>query len=207
MRSPASFISRRQLFLLAGAAARLAASEPPFWNTKPANEWDLGDIYRLSNKSPWANPVQAFAPARDQGWPPAGRWGGTTPLGDWGPKGVVTWESARPIREALKTPLPRMFNNCYVIGVDGISTGGGGYPDYQRSATFLRGKGKVKWSLRAIVSRELIRNSAVRLFGFPRTFPIDVDMSEVYFEAQFGRWQVQTKFHPRDMIYKGELAI
>ena len=42
---------------------------------------------------------------------------------EWGPKGVVTWESAKPLRDALKTRLPRIFANCYVIGVDGIPLG------------------------------------------------------------------------------------
>jgi hypothetical protein len=77
MRDARPLLSRRQLFLLAGAAARLEGSESGFWNSKPAAQWSAGDIYRLANHSPWVNPVQAW----------------------FGPKGVVTWESAQPMRE------------------------------------------------------------------------------------------------------------
>jgi hypothetical protein len=212
VRHAPSILSRRQLFLLAGAAARLAASQqgaPPAdsWNSKPRAEWSTGDIYRLMNHSPWANPVQSWSQAPSRG-------GATTAGSSWppspqlGPKGVVTWESAQPIRDALKTALPRAFANCYVIGVDGIPLGNVGYLDFLRGSTFLRCKGKAKWTVRAWVVRELVRNSAVCAFGFPRaSAPINADTDEIHFATQFGRWMVQTRFKPKDMLYHGKLAL
>ena len=201
-------MSRRQLFLLAGATAPLSASEQTdFWNRKPAEEWNPSDIYRLANHSPWANPVQS--------WPqPPGRiaastiggstWGGSP---EWGPMGVVTWESARPIRDAFKAPLPDVFDDYYVIGVDGIPRAARNL-NYLRQFTVLRGRGKQRWSAVAAVAQSLVRNSEICAFGFHRdAAPIDPDTSEVVFETQFGRWLVQAKFRPRDMLYHGELAL
>jgi hypothetical protein len=206
-------LSRRQLFALAGAAARIGASEPvaqvDFWNSKPAEEWSTADIYRLANRSPWANPVQSWTriqPYRGGGSAAGGNpW---PPSPEWGPKGVITWESARPIRDALKTPLPFMFANHYVIGVDGIPLGNTRNPNYLRQFTVLRCKSKAKWSVRALVAHELVRNSVVYAFGFSRAgAPIDPDTEEVVFEAEFGRWMIQTKFKPKDMLYHGQLAL
>lgn len=208
MRHAAPTLSRRQLLFMAGAASRLGASEPDFWNSKPAEEWSTGDIYRLANHSPWANSVQSWThvnPPRTVGLGGGPIWPASP---EWGPKGVITWESARPIREALKTRLPRVFSNSYVIGVDGIPLGNAPSADYLRPYTVLRSKGRVRWAVRPWVARELIRNSVVYAFGFPRSAaPIDPDTSEIYFESQFGRWMVQTKFKPREMLYRGELAL
>ena len=207
MHDAACKLSRRQLFLLAGAAARLGASEPDFWNSKPATEWSTGDIYRLANHSPWANPVQSWVHSYFRGG--VFNAGTFPPLpAEWGPKGVITWESAQPIRDALKTRLPRVFATSYVIGVDGIPLGNARSADYLRQYTVLQSKGKVKWTVRAWVARELIRNSVVYAFGFPKSAaPIDPDTSEIHFQTQFGRYMIQTKFRPRDMLYHGQLAL
>ena len=205
----APFPLSRRVFLLAGTGARLAASQASdqdFWNTKPPAEWSTGDKYRLANHSPWANPVQSWPRSSinrpgaraDVSWPP--------PL-EWGPKGVITWESAGPLRDALKTPLPRVFTNCYVIGVDGIPLENSRYPEL-RGTTVLRSKGKARWTAKASVVRQLIRNSVVYAFGFSRAAaPIDADTEEIDFQSQFGRWMVQTKFKPKEMLYHGELAL
>lgn len=208
MRDAPAALSRRQLFLLAATAARLTASERDFWNSKPAAEWSAGDIYQLANHSPWANPVQAWSrsvPSRGGAMADGIPWPLPT---EWGPKGVVTWESAKPLREAFKTPLPRVFANSFVIGVDGVPLGSYRNPYALRQFTLLRGKGRAKWTVRPTVVRELVRNSVVYAFGFPRAAaPIDPDTAEIVFEAQFGRWMIQTKFKPKDMLYRGQLAL
>jgi hypothetical protein len=204
-------ISRRQLVMLAGAALRLRASEPDFWNCKPAEEWTAADIYRLANHSPWANPVQSWTrdPAHSRGGPSSIGAPPPWPIApEWGPRGVITWESAPPIRDAFKCSLPYVFANTYVIGVDGIPRGAAGNLNRLRQNSVLRSKGKVKWTIRATVARELIRNSAVCAFGFPRdAAPIDADVNEVVFESEFGQWLMEAKFRPKDMLYHGELAL
>jgi len=206
MRDAFSILSRRRLLLLAGTALRMEASEPPFWNSKPPGEWSTGDIYQLVNHSPWANPVQGWRPGfADPFRPP--RTGPPPAPQEFGPKGVVTWESARPIRDALKTQLPGVFSNLYVIGVDGFPTGGS-LRNNLRRATVLRSNAKPKWSVNAVVVRELIRNSAVYAFGFPKAAArIAADSGEVVFQTQLGLWTVHTKFKPKEMLYHGDLAL
>jgi hypothetical protein len=204
MRHDPPVLSRRQLFVLAGAAARMeAASTDEFWNTKPPEEWSAGDKYRLANHSPWANPVEGRHPNTSLRLPRSQGGGVTEP----GPKGVVTWESAQPIRDALKTPLPRVFANYYVIGVDGIPLGNS-YVGSLRRYTALRSTGKAKWTVGATAARELIRNSAVYAFGFSKAAAlIGPDTGDVVFETQFGEWFIQAKFKPKDMLYHGQLAL
>src|SRR5580704_773385 len=99
--------SRREFVLLAGAASRLTAGGGGFWNNKPPAQWSTGEIYQLLNQSPWARPVTAW-----QTTDPPRRARIPQP-----PQGVVTWESAQPVRDALKVPLPPEFDDQYVIGV------------------------------------------------------------------------------------------
>jgi hypothetical protein len=199
-------LSRRQLLVLAGAAARLAAAEQDFWDTKPPEEWSVADIYQLVNRSPWAKPVRGFVRPAPRGPDLAPR--GRPPLPDpVGPNGVVTWESSQAVRDALKTPLPGALADCYVIGVDGIPLGTASTDDLQSSAA-LHSSGKVKWTVRAQVVLELIRTSPVYALGFSRTAaPIGLDSGEIVFDAQFGRWLVEARFEPRKMLYHGQLAV
>ena len=201
-----TILTRRQLFFMAAAATRLGAAGEDFWNTRPATEWNAGDIYRLMNHSPWANSLEATTSLNPN--PPSFITGGRNPWPPSGPKCVVTWESALPIRDAMKSALPSVFRDSYVIGVDGIPHMDGRGPSSARRFAVLRGKGKQKWMVHATMSREIIRNSAVYAFGFPRAAaPIDLDLNQVVFETQFGRWIVHAKFQPKAMSYRGTLAL
>jgi hypothetical protein len=199
-------LSRRRLLYLAGAAARLAAAEPDFWDAKPPDEWSVADIYQLVNRSPWAKPVHGFLRPTPRAPDVAPR--GRAPVPDIvGPSGVVTWESSQPVRDALKTPLPGAFADCYVLGVDGIPLGTASVDDLKESAA-LRSSGKVRWTVRAQAVLELIRTSPVYALGFPRAAaPIGLDSVEIVFEVQFGRWLVEARFDPRKMLYHGQLAV
>jgi hypothetical protein len=186
-------LSRRQLLLLA-SAARVAVADVEFWNAKPAAEWDRGDIYQLMNRSPWAKPVRGIVRPAD------------TPRYA-GPQGVVTWESSQAIRDALKSPLPDIFDDCYVIGVDGIPLGRATVANLKATAA-LRSYGRVRWTLRPVAVRELVRSSPVYAIGFLReSAPIGPDSGLIAFEAEFGRWLVESRFDPRKMVYRGRLAV
>jgi hypothetical protein len=203
-------LSRRQLFVLA-AAARMKAADEDFGNTKPMADWNAGDLYRLLNHSPWASPAQVWRPAPGHPQPvrnPAdARSGNLPPRQEPGPPCAVTWESGQPIREALKTPLPGLFANSYVLGVDGIPLISP-TPDHIKRTTVLRSSGKPKWTVKASVLRELIRTSDVYLFAFARSVaPIRPDTKEVTFETQFGPWHIEATFRPKDMLYHGQLAL
>jgi hypothetical protein len=121
-----------------------------FWNKKDPSQWTGDEIDELTTKSPWAKPVTAqFAPGTNNGgqgqgggYPRSGGGMGGPGIGIGGIgigmprrggmgrpggypqssnyKGTVRWESAQPILDALKTPLPEAFANRYVIGVRDI---------------------------------------------------------------------------------------
>lgn len=201
-------LSRRQLMLLAGSAARLAASAKDFWNIKPPAQWSKGEIYRLANQSPWAKPVQAWRPGITNS-PLKDKVGVLPPTGYvFGPKGVVTWESAQPLRDAFQVALPPGFTDSYVIGVDGFALGDTPSLDSLSGSTVLRCMGKRKWTASVAGMAEVTRGSVVYLFGFARApAPLGRDSGEVIFETQFGEWTVRARFRPRDMFYRGAAAV
>jgi hypothetical protein len=189
-----SRVSRRRILFLAGAAVRLRAAGEDFWNTKPPSQWDAGEIYQLLNHSPWADSTDW--------WHPTPR---KTPQANVAT--VVTWESARPIRDALKTRPAPVYQNYYVIGVDGLPSGDYS-PDYLSQFAVLRSRRKSKWTARAASARERIRTSSVCQFAFPRgSAPIGPETEEVIFEMNLEPWMLQARFKPREMLYRGELAL
>jgi hypothetical protein len=196
--------SRRDLLLLTGTLACLDASDTEFWNSKPPSAWDVGEIYRLMNGSPWAKTVQWYGPAA-----PLENGGGRLELGGMaliGPKAVVTWESAAPLRDALKTPPAPVYESFYVIGVDSIPNGVS-YDDLKTHAT-LRRAGRSNSSVRAFGSRELLRTSPVYQFSFARSAaPIARNTGEVIFALKLGGWAIESRFQTKDMLYRGQLAL
>jgi hypothetical protein len=182
----------------------MPAADEEFWNVKPPPQWNAREIYQLLNHSPWAQTVQAWRPGAPSDLHPANL---PTPPQDWGPKGVVTWESAQPIRQALKKPLRPVFSDCYVIGVDGIPLDGVS-PGTLMSSSVLRSPGKAKWEVKPVVVRVLVRTSLVYLIGFAKdSTPIRPDTGDIAFQARFAQWTVDATFKPRNMLYHGQLAL
>jgi len=203
MRDAPSNLSRRRALLLTGAAvARLGAVEPDFWITKPVREWSVAEIYQLTNRSPWAKQVQW--------WGPPLRTAETVPskMPAVPPGAVVVWESAKPILDALKRDLPAVFADHYVVSFDGPSLG----DQSMRSLaveTVLEAKSKPKVKVSAALVGQLIRNSVVYAFGFPKkAVSIGPDCEEVVFRTQFGTiWKLEATFKPKEMLYHGEVAV
>lgn len=132
-------------------------------------------------------------------------------------KGTVRWESAKPIGEALKTPLPEAFANHYVISVSGfpLSTGRRRSQDDSdntdnldrlKSVTYLQPKDKR--DLQPGVVQQQTSYSGSVLFGFSRELvTLKPEDKEVAFITQFGRLNVKAKFNLKEMLYRGELAV
>jgi hypothetical protein len=278
-------LSRRRLFLLAGAGAAAwlpldAAANTDFWNKKAPADWTSEEIDRLITKSPWAKPVKAtYAPGEGNygdeypggngrgsgggypgtggGYPGGGQGGGGYPggtgrsrggigipgigglsipgLGGKGRgnsgsaspyEGTVRWESARPILDAMKAPLPEAFEGRYVISVSGIplmsdrSTGSGGededstasrrheQDDLDRlkglSSLEPRGRDPVQ---AGVVARQISTGSSF-LFGFSRELlPLEARDTDFLFTTQLGRLMIKAHFLPKEMLYHGELAV
>jgi hypothetical protein len=139
--------------------------------------------------------------------------------------GTVRWDSAHPILDAVKTPLPEAFDGRYVIAVSGIPLLNDTYQgtrgededaparrsqndslDNLKSLTSLQVKGK-DYVQAGVVQRQIGTGNTI-LFGFSKEMlSIDKRDSEALFATQLGRIHVKAHFSPKEMLYHGELAV
>jgi hypothetical protein len=232
--------NRRSVLLLAAGAGftslnRLSAFSSDFWNKKDPEEWSGTEIDELTNKSPWAKEVAVSAPSQGGG---GGRGGlGFPGLGGGGRrggggggggmpgqsfKGIVRWESAKPILDALKTPLPEGFANHYVISVGGIPLDAGsrrrnqsqddGSQSVQNTLDRLKGVSYLEPKEKRTLQPEVVVQQPASYgnvyFGFPKDLvTLRPEDKEVTFTTLFGSTQVKAKFNMKDMLYRGELAV
>ena len=139
-------------------------------------------------------------------------------------KGTVRWESAQPVLDALKTPLPDAFKDHYVIAVIGFPLPAsprryqdeeGDNPqrrsqddalDNLKQFTTLQPKGK-ELAQAGIVQQQTSSNSNL-LFGFSKdSLSLTKDDKEVLFSTTLGRLVIRAKFDPKEMLYHGRLAV
>jgi hypothetical protein len=173
-------------------------------------------------------------PGGGGGYPSSGRGMGGGRGGGGGPMplsypATVRWESAKPIQEALKTPLPEGLAGAYVISVSGVpilepsrqhsedgdseTTVSKGLNDEVldriKNLTYLEPKGKPP-AQPSVVRKGAISSSGMPalLFGFPREeTPLTADDREVTFTTKLGALEIKTKFNLKDMMYRKELAL
>jgi hypothetical protein len=155
-----------------------------------------------------------------------GNGGGSSRGGAVSPyEGTVRWDSALPILDALKSPLPEAFEGRYVISVSGIPLMGGrstssGEDDdstasrrqEQDDLDRLKGLSSLQPKGRDIVQAGVVARQIGTgtsfLFGFSREMlPLDTRDTEILFTTQLGRLVVKAHFLPKEMLYHGELAI
>jgi hypothetical protein len=232
-----SLLSRRRLIGLAGAGfgcwsrAYGTSVIKDFWETKDPAEWSAEEIAKLLTKSPWAKSVSAEK-TRTQKDPDAtsnsnsGMPGSRKSGGNGNPhmpgstashtiktvteyKGTVIWESAPTVRAALKTSLPEAFAGQIVLGMTGVPLtrlDSPGAMDRLRQLTTLTRKDHPP--LEAATVRETRENTRVYLFGFAReALELTKDVKEVVFITRMGTLAFSAKFSPREMLYRGELAV
>jgi hypothetical protein len=233
---PVSWIlTRRHILTLAGAGLasrfQISAAGADFWNHKDPAGWSSEEIEQLMTRSPWAREVRAESSnARNlsnigMGSPHglrnrSGQMPSQKMIAPY--KGTVLWESARPIRDALKTPLPDELAGQYVLSVndiplsksesandddvDGARTASRSSLDKLKALTTLQVKGKDP--IEAGVVQQQTGNGAVYLFGFPKeALAIAKDDKEVVFETHMGKLVFTARFTPREMLYHSELAV
>jgi hypothetical protein len=132
-------------------------------------------------------------------------------------KGVVRWESAKPVLEAGKAALPDAFSNHYVISLAGFPIPGrradaedGGETKLSNAAaeriktgSSLTAKGKDP------VPADVVQvMGGALLLGFPQDkLKLGAEDKEVAFAAMLGRVAVKTKFTLKEMMYHESLAV
>jgi hypothetical protein len=160
---------------------------------------------------------------------PGGMGGGGRGRRGGGPaqsfQGTVRWESAKPILEAMKAPLPDTFANHYVIGVSGFPMMSGrprsedddnrnssaqaseDRLDNLKSLTFLKPKDK-EGEQPGLVLQQPSAGGGTYLFGFSKEMlPLTAADKEVTFTTRIGRLDVKAKFNLKEMLYRGDLAV
>lgn len=242
--------------LLAWAAIAAPSSQP--WD-KSSTEWTPAELAQVLSNSPWsqqssavmADPADSIEPANNSATPIAGmagannnaRTGGDHWDGEIGRnrKGhlatvpvSVRWESALPVREALRKsstatasgPAPGDPND-YILSVTGLIPGGryraAGTPEtasHSDDTADSRNPEEVLEAFMqnsALVSKGFARirpenvkldpaTGAIQIF-FPRSHPIELHRKEVVFVTHFGGLTVQTRFRLAAMKYQGKLEL
>ena len=200
-------------------ASSQASAATRFWDSKTAAQWTPEEIALLTSNSPWAKKVVAQYRAaledlqpRREGQPTQGR--GEATVGECGlvPCGnimpgtvIVIWESAQPMREALRSPIAPEFNGRYVLSVRGLESELTTERLKQGSDLSAKGKPPV---LPGVVGR---RNNTL-LFGFSRELlNLQASDRDVEFTVRtgpsFNATLLRATFNPKEMMYRGVLAL
>jgi len=220
MPSRRAFLSRAFASGIALAPATRLFAANDFWNTKDPSTWTEDEIVMITSKSPWARgSVPGLKGAADptgisSGGPvDTGRGAGARRIS--GPLTVtIRWESAQPIRDALRAPLSADFDGHYVISVTNLPLAPRGRgPDasetddvldrLQNGSTLqVRGKNPGE----AGIARRTRIGSI--LFGFSKDYlPLTPADREIIFKLDTAQMVVQAKFDAKEMMYHGKLAV
>ncbi|HVO99236.1 MAG TPA: hypothetical protein VMT15_14275 [Bryobacteraceae bacterium] len=224
-------MTRRDLFLLPLTVLPVLASPPgEFWNEKKPEEWSPEEVREMLTRSPWAKEgaVSVFGGAggsllnrngamnRSGNMSSTGRQRTSTnqttqssDAPDLRYKAIVRWESALPIRLALKAKPPEGLEEFYMIALVGdLALADPDETDAERESRvdMLKQYTKLDKKGGAI---PLVRIEPVKkvgtIFYFPRTEPIKD--GQVTFITKMGPVEVKCKFTVKDMMFRGKLEL
>jgi hypothetical protein len=222
----------RRTALLVGLAGTSAWSYPAkeFWNEKQPSEWTPDEVQLLLSKSPWAKDAAISYYGGQNGplsttLPNERRRGGNASSGSspsamspaaW--KAIIRWESALPVREALKANPSPDTEKFYILNMVGDVPSIGATPDEdesQRAARFetlkqvtkLEHKGDEILLSRVAVSPRNDLSLAGTLFYFSRGLALRLEDKQATFSTKLGPIDVKCKFTLKDMTYRGSLAL
>jgi len=190
------------------------------------SKWTDSEIRELLSKSPWAKEGSISDTTRrgSLSSAPAGGGGGrrsrgrnaagsssasasTGPLVTW--KATVRWESALPVREALRPGAPGQVPEDYILNVFGevpgvdADSGDANLKDNTR----LEHKGdQIKLS-RVEPAPKNAWSEDGTLFHFSRLLALKLEDKEVTFTTRLGPLEVKCKFALKDMLYSGNLEL
>jgi len=136
--------------------------------------------------------------------------------GKW--QATVRWESALPVRNALKAKISGVDEN-YIIALVG-DIPGAGVPtdddslaeraqkmDVLKESTRIERKGDPLELQEVRISPRRPRSPSGTLFYFSRVFPITPEDKQVTFVTKIGPLEVKCKFTLHDMMYRGKLEL
>src|SRR5580658_1036760 len=221
---------RTALFVgLAGLAQAYPAKE--FWNEKQPPEWTPDEIAQLLSKSPWAKdaaisyyggqngPLSNSLPgshSRSSGNASSRSSPSAMSPAAW--KAIIRWQSALPVREALRVAASPDTEKFYILNMVGDVPSVGATPDEdpsQRAARFetlkqvtkLEHKGDEILLSRVEVAPKNDMSLAGTLFYFSRGLALRLEDKQATFSTKLGPIDVKCKFTLRDMTYHGSLEL
>src|SRR5579863_6941013 len=229
-------MTRRSAILMGlglGGAAAASAWAKDFWNEKKPPDWTEDDIHEMLTKSPWAKDASILDTAALNGVPTprigglSRRGGRSGTAGNPPPTGgssnswtaIVRWESALPVRDALKTPKTAEAEENYILALIGDIPGVGVPADddspseREQKLTFLKETTRLERKddplelKRVKIAPRTAESPAGTLFYFSRAFPIMPEDKQITFVTKVGPLEVKCKFTLREMMYRGNLEL
>lgn len=216
--------------MLPFAAVPLFASPAnEFWNEKNPGDWTAEEVQEMLTRSPWAKEaaVSVFGGAggsllnrngamnRSGGMTNSGRQRANptqTTQGDAPDlryKAIVRWESALPVREALKNKSTEGLADFYILAVVGdLTLADPDADEAQRASRLEMMKEYTKLDKHGgpipLANIELVKKIGT-LFYFSREEPIKD--GQVTFTTKMGPVEVKCKFAVKEMTYRGKLEL
>lgn len=228
-KNPQSGYTRRGLLVTGCAGLLLSPIETlaaeDFWNRTDPSRWTEDQVVILTSRSPWAKNVRVDlkAKGKDAGGKQSSELS-ATPFGVnqaeagrvplKGVNATVTWESALPLFDAQHQRLPADFINHYVIGVRDfpiLVDAGPRRQTPQELLDWLKNSATLQARSREAVQAGRVataREGALILFGFLKELmPLTVNDKEVDFVLSTDQASTKARFEPKEMVYRGQLAL
>lgn len=124
---------------------------------------------------------------------------------------MVRWENAQPLLDTLHTPIPPEFAERYIISIIGIPalTGRDFLPSEADMVDRLKASARLDAkSLGGSQAGAIRRTPTAMWFGFAKEFlPLTVEDRDVVFTLSTEQLRLSAKFEPKDMLYRGKLAV
>jgi hypothetical protein len=216
--SPPAQFGRRRFFsgvlgfgvTVTHASRIFAATE--FWNAKDPSTWSEEEITILTSKSPWVRLAVAAMKGMED---PTGAGNGRGPrekLDDI----IIRWESAQPIRDALRAPLPAEFDGHYVVSATNLPIanprrpGRGNEADPDDIMDRLQNGATLRTRSKGPAEAGIARRSQIGsiLFGFSKdSLPLAPSDRDIVFTLEVKQMTIKAKFDAKEMIYHGKLAV
>jgi hypothetical protein len=207
--------------LASGFAQAYPAKE--FWNEKNPSDWTAEEVDLMLNKSPWAR-VATISYYGGQNGPLSNSLpgshsrssknasSGTSPSAvspaDW--KAIIRWQSALPVRQALKLDPSPDAENFYILNMVGDVPSIGATPDgfeTLKQVTKLEHKGDEILLSRVAVAPKDNFSLAGTLFYFSRGLALRPKDKQATFSTKLGPIDVKCKFTLGEMMYHGNLEL
>ncbi len=234
MTHPQRKIGRRAFVTGLGFAAAAYGWAKDFWNDRKPSDWTEDEIQQMLTKSPWAKDASIFDTATHKGVSSAPLAGGLygrrryespngkslpTVSGLQGWSATVRWESALPVRDAMKAAKTGDVDENYIIALLGDIPAASVPSDDDSAAERQQKLDVLKESTRLERKDDPLELQRVKiapktplspsgtLYYFSRVLPITAEDKQVTFVTKVGPLEVKCKFTLHDMLYHGNLEL